>query len=100
MPIPETTSAEAFERYVGGKCLRAGRGNAWRDVKAWLITLPLVTDTLHLPSVSEPFLAWTVSGNVDFQEREGEQPWGTHRLNKGSFFSPREARPMIAAGKR
>lgn len=24
MPVPETTSAEAFERYVGGKCLRVG----------------------------------------------------------------------------
>jgi hypothetical protein len=34
MPIPETTSAEAFERYVGGKCLRASRGKAWRDIKA------------------------------------------------------------------
>jgi hypothetical protein len=34
--IPETTSAEAFERYVGGKCLRAGHGKAWRDIKAWL----------------------------------------------------------------
>jgi len=28
MPIPETTSAEAFERYAGGKCLRASRGKA------------------------------------------------------------------------
>jgi len=34
MPIPETTSAEAFERYVGGKCLVACRGEAWRDIKA------------------------------------------------------------------
>jgi hypothetical protein len=29
MPIPETTSAEAFARYVGGKVLRVGRGKAW-----------------------------------------------------------------------
>ena len=27
MPVPETTSAEAFARYVGGKVLRVGRGN-------------------------------------------------------------------------
>jgi hypothetical protein len=27
MPVPEFTSAEAFERYVGGKCLVACRGN-------------------------------------------------------------------------
>ena len=86
MSIPETTSAEAFERYVGGKCLAAGQGEAWREVKAWLIALPPVVDTLQLPSVSEPFLACTTSGEVDFQERENEQPWVTHRIKKGSFF--------------
>jgi len=86
MLIPETTSAEAFERYVGGKCLRSGRREAWRDIKAWLIALPPVVDTLSLPSVSEPSLAWTTSGEVDFQEREGKRPWITHRIKKGSFF--------------
>jgi AraC family transcriptional regulator len=86
MPVPETTSAEAFERYVGGKCLRVGDGKAWRDIKAWTIALPRVVASLPLPSVSEPFLAWTVSGEVEFQEREGNRPWTTHRLKKGSFF--------------
>jgi len=86
MPVPETTSAEAFERYVGGKCLVACRGKAWRDIKAWIIALPRDVDMVHLPSVSEPFLAWTVSGEVEFQEREGNRPWITHRLRKGSFF--------------
>jgi AraC family transcriptional regulator len=86
MPKPETTSAEAFERYVGGKCLRAGRGNAWREIKAWIISLPLVVDTITLPSVSEPSIAWTTSGEVDFQEREGKRPWITHRIKQGSFF--------------
>jgi AraC family transcriptional regulator len=86
MKVPETTSAEAFERYVGGKCLRAGHGEAWRDIKAWLIALPPVVDTLHLPSVSEPSLAWTTSGEAEFQEREGKRPWVTHRIRKGSFF--------------
>jgi AraC family transcriptional regulator len=86
MSIPETTSAGAFERYVGGKCLFESRGEAWRDIKAWIIALPPVVDMLHLPSVSEPFLAWTMSGEVDFQERENEQPWITHRISKGSFF--------------
>jgi AraC family transcriptional regulator len=86
MSIPETTSAEAFERYVGGRCLAVGHGDAWREVKAWIIALPPVVDTLHLPSVSEPFLAWTMSGEVDFQEREGEGTWITHRIKRGSFF--------------
>lgn len=87
MSIPETTSAEAFWRYAGGKCLFESRGEAWRDIKAWLTALPSVVETLHLPSVSEPFLAWTTSGEVDFQERETEhQPWVTNRIRKGSFF--------------
>jgi len=77
MPIPETTSAEGLERYVGGKCLFYSRGEAWRDIKAWIIVLPPKVNTLQLPSVSEPFLAWTTSGEVEFQERENEQPWIT-----------------------
>ena len=86
MPIPETTSAEAFERYIGGNCLRASRGKAWRDIKAWIVAPPRIVDMLHLPSVSEPFLAWTMSGEAEFQERETGQPWITHRIKKGSFF--------------
>jgi AraC family transcriptional regulator len=86
MLVPETTSAEAFERYVGGKCLRAGSGAAWRDIKAWTVALPNRVAVLHLPSVSEPFLAWSISGEVEFQEREGKGPWTTRRLAKGSFF--------------
>jgi AraC family transcriptional regulator len=86
MPIPETTSAEAFERYVGGKPLRSGHGEAWREIKAWTFALPRVVDAMPLPSVNEPFLAWTMSGEVEFQEREGKGPWITHRLKKGSFF--------------
>jgi AraC family transcriptional regulator len=86
MPVPETTSAEAFERYVGGQCLRASRGEAWREIKAWIIAPPRDSDTLTLPAVSEPFLAWTMSGDVEFQEREGTGPWSSHRIRKGSFF--------------
>jgi AraC family transcriptional regulator len=86
MSIPETTSAEGLERYVGGKCLFHSRGEAWRDIKAWIVALPPIVDTLHLPSVSEPFLAWPMSGEIDFQERENKQPWITHRIKKGAFF--------------
>jgi len=86
MPVPETTSADAFERYVGGKCLALGRGEAWREVRAWTAALPPVMDALPLPSVSETSLAWTLTGEIDFQEREGKRPWITHRLRKGSYF--------------
>ena len=84
--IPETTSVEAFARFVGGKCLVACRGKAWREIKAWIVAPPRNVDTVPLPAVSEPFLAWLVSGEVDFQERENGQPWMTHRIRKGSFF--------------
>jgi AraC family transcriptional regulator len=86
MSVPETTSAEAFWRYAGGECLFESRGEAWRDIKAWITALPPEVETLHLPSVSEPFLAWTTSGEVDFQEREDGRPWITNRIKKGSFF--------------
>jgi hypothetical protein len=86
MPIPESTSAEAFERYVGGKCIVACRGEAWHDIKAWIIAPPRSVEMVSLPAVSEPFLAWSVSGEAEFQEREGNQPWVTHRIRKGSFF--------------
>jgi AraC family transcriptional regulator len=86
MPVPEATSAEGLERFVGGKCLVAGSGKAWRDLNAWIVDLPPVAEAVHLPSVSEPFLAWTISGEVDFQEREGKQAWITHRISRGSFF--------------
>src|ERR671938_563063 len=86
MSVPETTSAEAFWRYAGGTCLFESRGEAWRDIKAWITALPPAVETLHLPSVSEPFLAWTTSGEVDFQEREEGQPWITNRIRRGSFF--------------
>jgi AraC family transcriptional regulator len=84
--VPETTSAKAFANYVGGKLLRVGEGKAWREIKAWTTSLPNAVDSLPLPAVSEPFLAWTISGEVDFQEREGNRPWITHRVRNGSLF--------------
>ena len=84
--VPETTSAEAFERYVGGKCLVACRGEAWRDIKACVIAPERQVEMVRLPSVSEPFLAWGVSGDAEFEEREGNGPWLKHRIGKGSFF--------------
>ncbi|HEY5894480.1 MAG TPA: AraC family transcriptional regulator [Chthoniobacterales bacterium] len=85
MPIPETTSAEGLELYVGGKCLIAGRGEAWREIKASIFVTPS-TGMLNVPSVSEPVLLWVTSGEVEVQERETDGPWITSRVKKGSFF--------------
>lgn len=63
-----------------------GRGEAWRDIKAWIVTLPPCANAMHLPSVSEPFLPRAISGEVEFQERENKRPWTTHRIKKGSLF--------------
>jgi AraC family transcriptional regulator len=85
-PTPETTSSEAYLPYTHSKLLRPSRGKAWRDLKAWIHEPPRETDALALPGVSEASLAWTFSGEAEFQEREGEGPWTTHRIKKGSFF--------------
>jgi len=86
MPVPETTSAENLVRYISGKCLATGRGEAWREIKASVIALPPVVDALHMPSVSEPVLVWITSGEIEVQERENGGPWLTNRVKKGAFF--------------
>jgi hypothetical protein len=86
MPVPETTSAENLFHYVGGKCLVAGRGEAWREIKASVIALPPVVDALHMPSVSEPVLVWITSGEIEVQERENDGPWLTTRVKKGVTY--------------
>lgn len=86
MSIPETTSVEAFWRYAGGQCLFESRGEARRDIKAWIIALPPVVDTMQCLLVSETFLAWATSGGVDVQGREAGQPWITTRVRKGFIF--------------
>jgi hypothetical protein len=45
-----------------------------------------------LPSVSEPSIAWTISGEAEFQEREKGKPWITHQTKNGSFFLSAAAR--------
>lgn len=86
MPIPDTTSAEAYLPYTQAKCLRPSRGKAWRDLKAWITQPMRETAALTMPGVSEAYLAWTFSGEAEFEEREGDGPWITHRIGKGSFF--------------
>lgn len=86
IPVPSSTSIEAFEKYVGGTCVKAGTGAAWQGVKAWSILPPRVCDGRMIPAVNEPFLAWTYSGDVVFEERETGGPWKACRLRRGSFF--------------
>ena len=87
MPDPETTSAETLlERYSGGKCLVAGCGEPWREIRAATYALPSTGEAWNIPSVSEPVLIWVTSGEVEVQERETNGPWLTTRVKRGSFF--------------
>jgi len=54
---------------------------------------------LAVQHVTKALQQRSTSGEVHFQERENEQPSITHRIKKGSFFSPREAPPTMSAGK-
>ena len=56
MSIPEATSTGGLENYLGGECLFHSRGEAWRDLKAWIVVQPPEGDTSTLPAVSESFL--------------------------------------------
>lgn len=85
-PVPESTSAEAIDRYVGGRRVNFGQGPAWRDVKFTLLALPPVAETFHMPATTEPLIAWTRSGEAEAQERERDGPWLTRRLKKGSIY--------------
>lgn len=86
MPVPDTTSAEAIDRYAVGKRIAGGEGPAWQDVRLSVIALPPVADVFTMPAVTEPLIAWTTSGEAEAQEREPPGPWVTSHLKKGSLF--------------
>ena len=86
MPVPDTTSAEALDRYAVGKKIAASQGPAWRDVQLSVISLPPAAEVFTMPSVNEPFIVWTTSGEAETQERENHGPWLTSRVKKGSMF--------------
>ena len=86
MPVPHTTSAEALDRYAMGKRIVVGQGPAWEDIRLSVMALPAVSDIFTMPAVTEPFIAWTSSGEAEAQERENNGPWLTSHLKKGSLF--------------
>lgn len=86
MPVPETTSAEAINRYVSGKKIATSKGPAWRDVQLTIFSLPPVTEIFTMPATTEPLIAWTASGEAEAQERESNGPWVTSRLKKNSLY--------------
>jgi AraC family transcriptional regulator len=86
MKVPDTTSAEVLDRYTTGQRISGGEGAAWKDVQLSVISLPACAEAFSMPSVNEPFVAWTISGEAEFQERENDGPWVTSRIKRGSLF--------------
>lgn len=92
MKTPETTSAEGLEIHhdSGGKCLFAGTGEAWRDMRASIYTVPM-QGSVFTPAISEPVLSWTIEGELEIEDREINGPWIKSSITKGSLF-------LISAG--
>jgi AraC family transcriptional regulator len=87
MPPPENTSATNLERYFGGKCLARGDGGeAWRDIKAMFIAAPPTGENYDIPAVSEPYLLWVTSGEIEIHDRENNAPWVRNIVKRGMFF--------------
>lgn len=84
--VPDSTSAEAWDDYNVGKRVVVGSGPAWRDVRFSVFELPHVAETFTMPAVTEPFIAWAASGCAEFEEREGNGPWRSTRVRKGTLF--------------
>ena len=78
----------------------SSRGEIWHDLKAWIVENVRETGILKMPTVNEPFLCWTFSGEVEFQEREIGGPWVVNRIiERGRFTLRREVRHMNADGR-
>lgn len=84
--VPDTTSAEAWDGYNIGNRVVVGSGPAWKDARLSVFELPHVAETFMMPAVTEPFIAWASSGDAEFHEREGNEPWKRSRVTKGTLF--------------
>ncbi|HEU5066564.1 MAG TPA: AraC family transcriptional regulator [Sphingomicrobium sp.] len=85
-PVPDSTSAEAWDDYNIGERIAFGKGPAWRDVRLSVFELPQTTEEFTMPAVTEPFIAWAASGYAEFQEREGRGPWKSTSVKAGTLF--------------
>ena len=86
MPVPETTSAEALDRYAGGTRIATCKGPAWKDVQLSVLALPPVAEVFTMPAVTEPLVVWISSGEAETQERENDGPWLSSHVKQDSLF--------------
>ena len=86
MPVPETTSAEALDRYVVGKKDRRQQRPGVEGLSALRLLASTGRRGFHDAGRHEPFIVWITSGEAEAQERENNGPWVRSRLKKGSLF--------------
>jgi AraC family transcriptional regulator len=84
MAVPESTSAEAFDRYVSGRLIAASNG--WKDLLVRIYSEYPVRESTIVPAVAEPFIVRVLSGAAVVEERELGGPWLETRVETGDFF--------------
>lgn len=84
--VPDLTSAEGLAGYPPGELRAASGGPAWRDVELSVFKLASTAEAFDMPAVSEPFIAWIVSGEGETAEREVGAQWLHSRIKPGSLF--------------
>jgi AraC family transcriptional regulator len=95
MALPESTSANAFDRYAAGRLIAASSG--WKDLLVRIYSADLEREGIIVPAVAEPHIVRVLSGAVVVEERELGGPWLKTRVEAGDFFltaskSPYEVR--------
>ena len=84
MTTPESTSAEAFDRYVPGTLIAASNG--WKNLLVRIYSEPRVQERVTYPAVAEPRIVRILSGAAVVEERELGGPWFKTRVEAGDFF--------------
>src|SRR5258706_12998010 len=84
MALPESTSADAFDRYAAGRLVAASTG--WKDLLVRIYAEYPVEESIIVPAVAEPHIVWVVSGAAVVEERELGVPWLKTRIDPGDFF--------------
>ncbi len=84
MALPESTSAEAFDRYASGRLIAASNG--WKDLLVRIYSESPVRESIIVPGIAEPFIVRVLSGAAVVEERELGGPWLETRVETGDFF--------------
>src|SRR5258708_13809482 len=84
MALPESTSADAFDRYAAGRLVAASTG--WKDLLVRIYAEYPVEESIIVPAVAEPHIVWVVSGAAGVGERELVGPLVKSRVANASFL--------------